>query len=156
MTVRWSLVAYWIATVGIAAETLAGGATDIVHGQAMLVTGGSVLGVVTSLGYPVYVLTILGIWKLLGAATLLAPRLPRLKEWAYAGIVFELTGAAASLIVRGYGIGDVVVPLVLAAVALASWALRPADRMLGSHRNPSALWRSIPRTASRSSRRVPD
>src|SRR5215467_3198649 len=99
-------VAYWIATVLIAAETLAGGATDLAHGRSELVTGTPVVDVMTSVGYPVYVLTILGVWKLLGGATLLAPRLPRLKEWAYAGIIFELTGAAASLIARGHGVGD--------------------------------------------------
>jgi hypothetical protein len=125
-------VVYWIATALIALETLAGGATDIAHGRATLVTGTPVVDVVTSLGYPVYVLTILGIWKLLGGATLLAPRLPRLKEWAYAGIIFELTGAAVSLVVRGYGVGDVATPLVFAALAITSWALRPPSRTLGS------------------------
>jgi hypothetical protein len=125
-------VAYWTATVFIAAETIAGGGTDLAHGRNGLVAGTPVVDVVTSLGYPVYVLTILGAWKLLGGATLLAPGLPRLKEWAYAGIVFELTAAAASLIVRGYGVGDVAPPLVLAAFALTSWALRPPSRVLGS------------------------
>ena len=125
-------VAYWIATILIAAETLAGGAADVAHGRSLVVTGTPVLDVVTSLGYPAYILTILGTWKLLGGATLLAPRLPRLKEWAYAGIVFELTGAAASLGVRGYGAGDIATPLLLAALAMASWALRPPSRMFGS------------------------
>ncbi|HMF42365.1 MAG TPA: DoxX family protein [Polyangia bacterium] len=125
-------VAYWIATVLIAAETLAGGGTDLAHGRSGLVAGTPVVDVVTSLGYPIFVLTILGVWKVLGGATLLAPGLPRLKEWAYAGIVFELTAAAASLLVRGYGVGDVAPPLVLAALALTSWALRPPSRMLGS------------------------
>ena len=125
-------VAYWIATVMIAGETLAGGAMDVVHGRSMVVTGTPVLDVVTSLGYPAYVLTIIGIWKLLGGATIMAPRLPRLKEWAYAGIVIELTAAAASLSVRGYGAGDIATPLLLAALATASWALRPQSRMVGS------------------------
>ena len=126
------LVTYWIATAVIALETLVGGAADIAHGQTLLVTGTPVVDVVTSLGYPVYILTILGSWKLMGGATLLAPRLPRLKEWAYAGIIFELTGAAASLIARGHGAADVSTPLVLAVIAIASWALRPASRTLGS------------------------
>lgn len=125
-------VAYWIATVLIALETLAGGVTDLAHGGSMVVTGTPVVDVVTSLGYPVYLLTILGVWKLLGAATLLAPRLPRLKEWAYAGIVFELTGAAVSQSVRGHGAGDVATPLLLMALAITSWALRPPHRRLGS------------------------
>ena len=126
------LVAYWIATALIALETLVGGVADIAHGQTILVTGTPVVEVVTSLGYPVYILTILGVWELLGGATLLAPRLPRLKEWAYAGIIFELTGAAASLIARGHGAGDVSTPLVLAVIAITSWAFRPATRTLGS------------------------
>jgi uncharacterized membrane protein YphA (DoxX/SURF4 family) len=125
-------VAYWIATTLIALETLAGGVMDLAHGRTMVIAGTPVVDVVTSIGYPVYVLTILGIWKLLGGATLLAPRLPRLKEWAYAGIVFELTAAAASLIARGYGAGDVATPLLLAALAITSWALRPSSRTLGS------------------------
>ena len=123
---------YWMATFLVAAETLAGGATDLVHGRSLLVTGTPVLDVVTSVGYPAYVLTILGIWKLLGGVTLLAPRLPRLKEWAYAGIVFELTGAAASLIARGHAAGDIATPLLLAGLAITSWALRPPSRMMGS------------------------
>src|SRR5215472_3615572 len=59
-------VAYWIATILIAAETLAGGAADVAHGRSLVVTGTPVLDVVTSLGYPAYILTILGTWKLLG------------------------------------------------------------------------------------------
>ncbi len=123
--------AYWTATALIALETLAGGVVDLVHGPAAIVTGPSTLSAVTSLGYPVYFLTILGVAKLLGGATLLGPGLPRLKEWAYAGIVFELIGASASLLARGYGVGDVATPLLLAAVAMASWALRPPGRTLG-------------------------
>lgn len=125
-------IAYWTATALIAAETLVGGAVDLAHGRGAVVTGTPVVDVVTGLGYPVYLVTILGVWKLLGEATLLAPRLPRLKEWAYAGIVFELTGAAASLGLRGAGAGDIAVPLLLAALAITSWALRPPSRMLGS------------------------
>lgn len=141
-------VAYWIATVLIAGETLAGGAMDVVHGRSLVVTGAPVLEVVTGLGYPAYVLTIIGIWKLLGGVTLLSPRLPRLKEWAYAGIVIELTSAAVSLTVRGYGGGDVATPLVLAVLAVASWALRPQSRMLGSVLPPRTTRFSVDRLFS--------
>lgn len=126
---KW--VAYWTATTLIALETLAGGFMDLVHGRTEVVAGPSVVDVVTGLGYPVYVLTILGVAKLLGGATLLAPGLPRLKEWAYAGIVFELVGASASLFARGHDAGDTATPLLLAAVAIASWALRSPGRTLG-------------------------
>jgi uncharacterized membrane protein YphA (DoxX/SURF4 family) len=125
------LISYWATTTLIALETLAGGVTDLAHGRTNVVAGMPVVDVVTSLGYPVYVLKILGIWKLLGAIALLVPRFPRLKEWAYAGIIFELTGAAASQAARRLSVGDIVTPLVLAVLALASWALRPPSRTLG-------------------------
>jgi hypothetical protein len=63
---------------------------------------------------------------------ILAPRLPHLKEWAYAGIAFDLTGAAFSHVAMGDPAEKVIVPLVLLGIAAASWALRPASRMLGT------------------------
>ena len=122
-------IAYWMTTTLIALETLAGGVTDLVHGRTMLVSGPLVVDVVTHLGYPVYLLAILGAWKVLGGITLLLPRLPRLKEWAYAGIFFELTGAAASHAARGNW-SELTAPLILAALTVASWALRPPNRTL--------------------------
>jgi len=87
---------------------------------------------ITRLGYPVYFIVLLGIWKTLGAATILAPRLPRLKEWAYAGIVFDLTGAAVSHAASGSSAGNVVGPALFTLLALASWALRPESRTVGT------------------------
>ncbi len=115
--------AYWLATGTLALMFAIGGVLDLVLAPA------AVAGM-AALGYPVYVATILGFWKLLGAAALLAPRLPRLKEWAYAGIVFDLTGAAFSHASVGDPAGKVAVPLVLLGVAFASWALRPESRKL--------------------------
>jgi hypothetical protein len=126
------LITYWIATSLIGLETLAGGSTDLMHGRESLVSGRFVSDVITHLGYPVYFLTILGVWKLLGAIVLFAPRLPRLKEWAYAGVVFELTGAAASWAAHGDPANELIAPLVLAGLALISWALRPQSRRLGA------------------------
>jgi uncharacterized membrane protein YphA (DoxX/SURF4 family) len=125
-------IAYWTATAVIASETLAGGITDLLQGRESVVAGRPVVEVVTQLGYPVYVLRILGILKVAGAVVLLVPRLPRLKEWAYAGVTFELTGAAASHVLRGNGPRDVITCLILTAFALASWALRPPSRTLGA------------------------
>src|SRR4051794_38289006 len=82
------------------------------------------------LGYPDYVVRLLGVWKLAGVAVLLAPGLPRLKEWAYAGFMFDLTGAAVSHTASGAGFGRIVLPLVFLGLGLASWALRPAGRRL--------------------------
>jgi uncharacterized membrane protein YphA (DoxX/SURF4 family) len=128
---RAKAIGYWATTIFVALELLAGGLTDLVHGREALVAGPPVVAVITHLGYPVYVLTILGGWKLLGGVVLLMPRFPRLKEWAYAGTFFEMTGAAVSLQVSGADVGTVSFPLFVAAVALASWALRPQGRTLG-------------------------
>jgi hypothetical protein len=81
-----------------------------------------------------YFFAILGFWKVLGAIAILVPRFPRLKEWAYAGIFFDLTGAAASCAFVGvYGVYafHIVAPLFLAVLAMASWALRPESRTSG-------------------------
>src|SRR5438034_1780873 len=95
------IIIYWVTTVLIALETLAGGVTDLAHGRASVVSGPFVADVITHLGYPVYLLTIVVVWKLDAGVTLLVPGFHLLKEWAYAGTFFELTGAAASFVPRG-------------------------------------------------------
>ena len=82
------------------------------------------------LGYPAYFMTVLGTWKVLGAAAVALPGLRRAKEWAYAGMLFDLTGAAASRAFSGDPAPTVVIPLAIAALAIASWALRPDGRRL--------------------------
>lgn len=126
------MVAYWAVTLLIALETLVGGVTDLVHGKQILVFGSPVAEiVVTHLGYLLYFLRIIGFWKLLGGIVLLIPSYPRLKEWAYAGIFFELSGAAASWLAFEHNVGEAIAPAILAVLALVSWALRPQDRVLG-------------------------
>ena len=124
-------IGYWATTIIVALELLAGGVTDLIHGPALLFFGDPVVLAMAHLGYPLYLLTILGVGKLLGAIALLVPRFPRLKEWAYAGTFFVYVGAAASWAARGGGMGDVIVPLAFAVLTLASWALRPPGRILG-------------------------
>jgi uncharacterized membrane protein YphA (DoxX/SURF4 family) len=124
LVMKTKVIGYWATTLTVALELLVGGEWDLAHRP-------NVVQVVTHLGYPVYLLTILGFWKLLAAIALLASRFARLKEWAYAGIVFELTGAAVSQAVRGHR-SDLIGPLVLLGLALASWALRPQSRVLGT------------------------
>src|SRR5215472_12664111 len=111
MAMKMKMIGYWVITAVVALELLAGGVTDLVHGRTGLVTGESVVEILAHLGYPTYLLTILGVWKLLGAIALLAPRFPRLKEWAYAGTFFVYVMAAASWAARGGGPGDLVAPL---------------------------------------------
>jgi uncharacterized membrane protein YphA (DoxX/SURF4 family) len=114
-------IAYWVTTVLVAAELAVGGVMDILQIP-------YVRAVIEHLGYPAYLLIILGLWKVPGAVALLAPRLPRLKEWAYAGFVFNMTGAVASHLAMGDGPEVLVAPILFTAFAIASWALRPPDR----------------------------
>ena len=75
-------------------------------------------------------MTIIGFWKLVGAIAILTPGFPRLKEWAYAGIFFNMTGAAATGMFVGVAPWHVIVDLILTAMTVASWALRPPSRRL--------------------------
>jgi DoxX-like family len=128
MTPKGRNIAYWTTTGLVAFFIGGGGAAQIAQFL------GSPRGVVPILRYPLYFFAILGFWKVLGAIAILAPRFPRLKEWAYAGIFFDLTGAAASCIaVGGYGAYafHVLAPLIIAVLAMASWALRPQSRTIG-------------------------
>jgi uncharacterized membrane protein YphA (DoxX/SURF4 family) len=125
MPSRTRLVAYWVATALIVLEMIVGGSWDLLRTA-------YVRGLMDRLGYPEYMLTILGVWKLLGALAIVAPRFPRLKEWAYAGIFFDLTGAAVSHAICHDSAQKIVITLTLALIAIASWALRPASRRLGA------------------------
>lgn len=119
------LVAYWITAALTAFVFLSGGLVDLARPD-FAVEG------MTHLGYPVYFMTILGVWKILGGIAILIPRTPMLKEWAYAGMFFDLTGAAASHASVGDPAAKIATPLVILAVVVASWALRPANRRIAS------------------------
>jgi hypothetical protein len=97
-------------------------------GIANLVRAEHVAAEMLRLGYPEYFMAILGTWKILGALVVVAPGLGLLKEWAYAGMFFDLTGAAASRAAADHGLILVILPLLIAGVLVASWALRPAGR----------------------------
>jgi DoxX-like family len=116
--IRYRSIAYWSATAVVAAELGLGGIWDIARIP-------FVRDVVTHLGYPSYFLVLLGSWKVLGAVALLVPRRALLKEWAYAGAFFVCTGAIVSHLTEGYDRGKVGVLVVITALTVASWALRP-------------------------------
>jgi len=116
-------IAYWVTTALTAFVFLSGGAADAAR-PSFVMEG------MTQLGYPAYFVVILGVWKLLGGLAVLAPRFPRLKEWAYAGMLFDLTGASASHAACGDPVGKVVTPLVILGIVMASWVLRPESRTL--------------------------
>ncbi|MDR6806518.1 putative membrane protein [Dyadobacter sp. BE34] len=82
------------------------------------------------LGYPEYLLTIIGVWKILGVVAVLIPKSPLLKEWAYAGFFFCMSGAIVSHMALGDPIGEVAPPLLLLVLTVISWYFRPASRKL--------------------------
>jgi uncharacterized membrane protein YphA (DoxX/SURF4 family) len=126
------MLSYWTTTTAVVGVLLVDGVMGLVHphGRVMLV-GKPLDAAMKRLGYPAYLLKILGVWKPLGAIALLVPRFPRLKEWAYAGTFFNMTGAAASSMASGDEVRNVIWALLFAVFTLASWALRPQSRTLG-------------------------
>jgi uncharacterized membrane protein YphA (DoxX/SURF4 family) len=111
-------IVYWTTTILIAFSIASGGAAQLLGARE------NVEGIVR-LGYPAYFLTIIGFWKLLGGIVIAIPRFRLVKEWAYAGIVFDLTGAAVSNGVGGMPVWHVFAPLVLTAITIVSWTLLP-------------------------------
>ena len=117
------IVAYWAVTIIVAFLFTTTGLGNIMHWPT-IATG------MAHLGYPSYFLTILGTWKLLGAIVILSPGFARIKEWAYAGMIFDTTGGAISRAAMGDGAGEIIIALVVAMLVATSWALRPASRTL--------------------------
>jgi len=114
-------IAYWMTTALTAFVFLSGGAADVAR-PSFVMEG------MTQLGYPGYFVVILGVWKFLGGVAVLLPRTPMLKEWAYAGMFFDLTGASASHAAVGDPAAKIATPLVILGVVAVSWALRPDSR----------------------------
>lgn len=118
-------IIYWIATIFLSIGMLAGGI------QQMLQIGGY-NEIVTQLGYPLYLLSILGVWKILAVITILLPKFLLLKEWAYAGFFFVMSGAFISHFAVGQGLQDAFPALVLLLMTVLSWYFRPAHRKLAT------------------------
>jgi hypothetical protein len=122
MTKRNKII-YWIATIWLALGMLSTGAVQLFKGK----TGAGGADSIIHLGYPIYFLTILGVWKILGVVTVLIPKFPLLKEWAYAGFFFAMSGAVFSHIASG-SVKEIFPPLLLLVLTAVSWYFRPADR----------------------------
>jgi hypothetical protein len=118
-------IAYWIATGLVVFMMFPGGVFALLQRPENLEG-------MRALGYPDYFSYILGSWKVLGSLAILAPKTERLKEWAYAGIFFDLTGAVASNAFSHGAAFHVIAPLIGALICVASWALRPESRRLGA------------------------
>jgi len=119
-------IIYWIATIWLALGMLSTGAAELFK----MKTGAGGLDSITHLGYPVYFLTIIGAWKILGVIALLVPRFPFLKEWVYAGFFFAMSGAILSHIASGDAVIEMLPPLLLLILTLVSWYFRPAGRKI--------------------------
>lgn len=122
MTKRNKII-YWSVTIFLSIGMLAGGI------QQMLQIGGY-NEIVSNLGYPLYLLSIIGSWKILGVIAVLIPKFPLLKEWAYAGFFFVMSGAFISHLAVGQAFTEAIPSLILLIATVLSWYLRPADRKI--------------------------
>jgi uncharacterized membrane protein YphA (DoxX/SURF4 family) len=116
-------IIYWIATVWLSLGMTATGIVQLLQSKEEAER-------MTHLGYPLYFLTLLGIWKILGVVAVLMPRFPLLKEWAYAGFFFAMSGAIFSHIALGDAAKDLFGPALLIVLTATSWYFRPANRKL--------------------------
>lgn len=118
---RTKKIIYWISTIWLALGMVSTGIVQLIKME-------EEVDMITLLGYPVYILTILGIWKMLGVIAVLLPKFPILKEWAYAGFFFAMSGAVISHLVVGDGAEALFGPMLLIILTVVSWYLRPVDR----------------------------
>jgi hypothetical protein len=118
-------IIYWIATIWLALGMLSSGIVQLLKVK-------TEVDFITHLGYPVYFISLLGFWKILGVVPLLMPKLPLLKEWAYAGFFFVMSGAVFSHIASGDPANEIFPSLLLLVLTFISWYFRPNDRKIMS------------------------
>lgn len=121
---------YWIPTALFGLAMTGSGVMNLLRPDELLAA-------MAHLGFPAWFPLWLGTWKLAGAVVVLAPGLPRLKEWATAGFTISLSSAAVAHLASGDALGEAIAPLVMLSLGLASWALRPPTRRLAGP-SPSA------------------
>ena len=118
-------IIYWVATLWLALGMLSTAIVQLLNMQ-------EEMEFIIQLGYPTYVLTLLGVWKILGVIAVLMPKFPILKEWAYAGFFFAMSGAVLSHIAAGNPINEIFPSLLLLILTVVSWYFRPASRKIGA------------------------
>jgi hypothetical protein len=123
MTKRNNII-YWISTLWLALGMVSTGAVQLLRAK----EGAGGVDSITQLGYPLYFLTILGVWKMLGVLAVLIPKFPLTKEWAYAGFFFVMTGAICSHIAVGNAVTEIFPALLLLILTLVSWYFRPTEK----------------------------
>ena len=124
MTKRNKII-YWIATIWLALGMVSTGIVQLLQVK-------EEVALFTRLGYPVYLLTMLAVWKFLGVVAVLIPKFPLLKEWAYAGFFFAMSGAVFSHLAVWDGAAEYFGPVLLLVLTVVSWYFRPASRKLVS------------------------
>ncbi|MEO6758383.1 MAG: DoxX family protein [Saprospiraceae bacterium] len=127
MTKRNKII-YWIATGWLALDMTSTGIVQLIKMDEEVKN-------FSHLGYPLYLMTLLGVWKILGVIAVLIPKFPLLKEWAYAGFFFAMSGAILSHLISGDEAKDLFGPGLLLVLTVVSWYFRPADRKLISQIN---------------------
>lgn len=132
MTKRNKII-YWIATLWLALGMFSTGMVQLLRVESEGALSPPGVWGIKQLGYPVYFLTILAIWKLLGVVAVLIPKFPLLKEWAYAGFFFIMTGALFSHIATGSAVSEFFPSLLLLVLTVVSWYFRPAERKLAAN-----------------------
>jgi hypothetical protein len=125
-TSKNQLTAYWITTGLLTSGMLSGGIAQLLRAK------WNVEGI-EHLGYPLYFLTIVGTWKVLGVTALLVPGYRLVKEWAYAGFFFVMTGAVVSHLASGDRITQIVAQFIFVVLIVLSWKLRPGTRKFSVH-----------------------
>ena len=118
-------IIYWIATLWLALGMVSSGIVQLIKNK-------EEVDMMTHLGYPLYFLTIIGVWKMLGVAAVLIPKVPLVKEWAYAGFFFAMSGAVVSHFAVGDGAKEFFGPVLLLILTVISWYLRSLDRKSSS------------------------
>jgi uncharacterized membrane protein YphA (DoxX/SURF4 family) len=116
-------ITYWVASLWFSLGMVSSGIVQLIPLQEEVER-------MAGLGYPAYFLTILGVWKLLGVAAILVPRYPLVKEWAYAGFFFLLTGAFVSHIVNKDPLMEYFGVSLLFVLMVVSYLFRPSDRKI--------------------------
>ncbi|HTH54765.1 MAG TPA: DoxX family protein [Cyclobacteriaceae bacterium] len=119
-------IIYWVATGWLGLGMVSTAIVQLLKTK----EGQGGLDSVTHLGYPAYILTLLGVWKVLGVVAVLVPKFPLVKEWAYAGFFFVMTGAMFSHIASGDSLGAIFPSLLLLVLTGVSWYFRPIDRKI--------------------------
>ncbi|MES2985586.1 MAG: DoxX family protein [Patescibacteria group bacterium] len=118
-------IIYWISTVWLALGMVSSGIIQIMQTP-------TEVEFITQLGYPVYFLMIIGVWKILGTIAILVPKYPLVKEWAYAGFFFCMSGAVFSHFGNGDAFTTMLPAILLTVLTVVSWKFRPEGRKISN------------------------